>query len=253
MPIPAMLLGAAATGGTMILQNRLNKRAQDRAFEQNKQFWQERFDTEAKYNSPVEQKARMQAAGLNPALMYKSGAGGGGNVSSPSAQGKIAERYELGQLALQSAQVAKIKEDTEKVKVEKDFISSKTEGQGTSNKIAIQDLAIKEIDKSNASEKQKLQLQNLTQDYLNKVEQYNTQVQKTGVTAEQRKQAENLNYEFEKLKKSFIDAGIDRDSGIWQTIKMFLMNTTQPAQLPLGEMWRNMMTEGVDVFGQPSR
>jgi predicted GNAT family acetyltransferase len=185
--------------------------------------------------------------------MYKSGAGGGGNVSSPSAQGKIAERYELGQLALQSAQVAKIKEDTEKVKVEKDFISSKTEGQGTSNKIAIQDLAIKEIDKSNASEKQKLQLQNLTQDYLNKVEQYNTQVQKTGVTAEQRKQAENLNYEFDKLKKSFIDVGIDRDSGIWQTIKMFLMNTTQPAQLPLGEMWRNMMTEGVDVYGVPSR
>jgi len=248
-----LLASAAITGGSMILQNALNKRAQDRAFEQNKQFWQERFDKEAKYNSPVEQKARMQAAGLNPALMYKSGAGGGGNVSSPSAQGKIAERYELGQLALQSAQVAKIKEDTEKVKVEKDFISSKTEGQGTSNKIAIQDLAIKEIDKSNASEKQKLQLQNLTQDYLNKVEQYNTQVQKTGVTAEQRKQAENLNYEFEKLKKSFIDAGIDRDSGIWQTIKMFLMNTTQPAQLPLGEMWRNMMTEGVDVFGQPSR
>ncbi len=248
-----LLASAALTGGSMILGNVLNKRAQDRAFEQNKQFWQERFDTEAKYNSPVEQKARMQAAGLNPALMYKSGAGGGGNVSSPSAQGKIAERYELGQLALQSAQVAKIKEDTEKVKVEKDFISSKTEGQGTSNKIAIQDLAIKEIDQSNASEKQKLQLQNLTQDYLNKVEQYNTQVQKTGVTAEQRKQAENLNYEFDKLKKSFIDVGIDRDSGIWQTIKMFLMNTTQPAQLPLGEMWRNMMTEGVDVYGVPSR
>ena len=68
--MPIGLLGTAAiTGGSMILQNRLNKRAQDRAFEQNKQFWQERFDTEAKYNSPVEQKARMQAAGLNPALM----------------------------------------------------------------------------------------------------------------------------------------------------------------------------------------
>jgi hypothetical protein len=248
-----LLASAALTGGSMILGNWLNKRAQDRAFEENKQFWQERFDTEAKYNSPVEQKARMQAAGLNPALMYKSGAGGGGNVTGPSAQGKIAERYELGQLALQSAQVAKIVEDTKRTKAEKDYITSKTEGQGTSNKIAIQDLAIKEIDKSNASEKQKLQLQNLTQDYLNKVEQYNTQVQKTGLTAGQRKQAENLNYEFDKLKKSFIDVGIDRDSGIWQTIKMFLMNTTQPAQLPMGEMWRNMWTEGVDIYGQPSR
>ena len=261
--VPAAAAGAKIAWGTLAAkaapfalsmgQGYMDKRAQDRAFEQNKAFWHERFDKEAKYNSPVEQAARLQAAGLNPALMYKSGAGAGGNVSGGAAQGKMAERYQLGELALQSAQVAKIKEDTEKVRVEKDFISSKTEGQGTSNKIAIQNLGIKEIEKSNASEKQRLQLQNSLQDYLNKVEQYNSQVQKTGLTAEQRKQAENLNYEFEKLKKSFIDVGIDRDSGIWQTIKMFLMNTTQPAQLPLGEMWRNMWTEGVDIYGQPSR
>ena len=122
MPIPiaigAAALGAGASLAGGIIQNRANRRAQDRAFEQNKQFWQERFDKEAQYNSPLQQKARMQAAGLNPALMYKIGAGGGGNVSSPSAQGKIAERYELGQLALQSAQVAKILEDTKRVKAE---------------------------------------------------------------------------------------------------------------------------------------
>lgn len=166
MPIPAMLLQAAATGGSMILQNRLNKRAQDRAFEQNKAFWQERFDTEAKYNSPVEQKARMQAAGLNPALMYKSGAGGGGNVSSPSAQGKVAERYELGQLALQSAQVAKIQEDTEKVKAEKAFIESKTTGQGTSNEIAAKDLLMKEIDLQYKGQEKAGQVENIIQNAL---------------------------------------------------------------------------------------
>ncbi len=163
MPIPAMLLGAAASGGTMILQNRLNKRAQDRAFEQNKAFWHERFDKEADYNSPVQQKARMQAAGLNPALMYKSGAGGGGNVSGPSAQGKVAERYELGQLALQSAQVAKINEDTQKVKAEKAYILSKTEGQGTSNEILLEELTMKAIDAEYKEERTKNEVETIVQ------------------------------------------------------------------------------------------
>ncbi len=166
MPIGAILGTAALTGGSMILQNRLNKKAQDRAFEQNKQFWQERFDAEAKYNSPVEQKARMQAAGLNPALMYKSGAGGGGNVTSPSAQGKVAERYELGQLALQSAQVAKLKEDTDRVKAESQFIRSKTTGQGTTNQILLEDLTMKAINAEYLPQEKKQTLETLVQNAL---------------------------------------------------------------------------------------
>jgi hypothetical protein len=213
-----LLASAALTGGSMILGNVLNKRAQDRAFEQNKQFWQERFDAEAKYNSPVEQKARMQAAGLNPALMYKSGAGGGGNVSSPSAQGKIAERYELGQLALQSAQVAKIKEDTEKVKVEKDFISSKTEGQGTSNKIAVQDLTIKQVQATNAPEKVKNELTMQTKQIMLEAEKVSTQKEMT-------QEKKNLNYKFQTLEKDMIDAGVDVTSGPFQTLKQWYLNT----------------------------
>lgn len=165
MPIP-IAIGAAAIGAGAglaggVMQNVANKRAQDRAFEQNKAFWQERFDKEAKYNSPVEQVARMQAAGLNPALMYKSGAGGGGNVSSPSAQGKVAERYELGQLALQSAQVAKLVEDTQKVKAEKAFIESKTGGQSTTNEILAKQLVMKEIEAGNYSAQNKAFVDNL--------------------------------------------------------------------------------------------
>jgi len=166
MPIPAMLLAAAGTAGSMVLQNRLNKRAQDRAFEQNKQFWHERFDKEAQYNSPVEQAARLQAAGLNPALMYKSGAGGGGNVTGPSSQGKVAERYELGQLALQSAQVAKIQEDTAKVKAEKLYIESKTEGQGTTNEILLEELTMKAIDAEYKEEKTRNEVETIVQNAL---------------------------------------------------------------------------------------
>lgn len=166
MPIPVAIGAAAIGAGAGIMQNIANKRAQDRAFEQNKQFWQERFDAEAKYNSPVEQKARMQAAGLNPALMYKSGAGGGGNVSSPSAQGKVAERYELGQLALQSAQVAKLVEDTNKVKAEKLYIQSKTEGQGSTNQILVQNAFMKAIEAGRYDEANKAAVEKLVQDAL---------------------------------------------------------------------------------------
>jgi len=217
--MPIGLLGTAAiTGGSMILQNRLNKRAQDRAFEQNKQFWQERFDTEAKYNSPVEQKARMQAAGLNPALMYKSGAGGGGNVSAPSSQGKVAERYELGQLALQSAQVAKIVEDTKRTKAEKDYITSKTEGQGTSNKIAVQDLTIKQVQATNAPAQVKNMLNKQVADIMLQAEKLKTQAQDTQAK-------KNLNYKFEVLEKDMIEAGVDVTSGPFQTLKQWFLNT----------------------------
>ena len=213
-----LLASAALTGGSMILGNVLNKRAQDRAFEQNKAFWQERFDKEADYNSPVQQKARMQAAGLNPALMYKSGAGGGGNVSSPSAQGKVAERYELGQLALQSAQVAKIVEDTKRTKAEKDYITSKTEGQGTSNKIAVQDLTIKQVQATNAPEKVKNELTMQTKQIMLEAEKVSTQKEMT-------QEKKNLNYKFQTLEKDMIDAGVDVTSGPFQSLKQWYLNT----------------------------
>jgi hypothetical protein len=100
-------IGKAAPYALSIGQGYMDRRAQERAFEQNKQFWFERFEKEAQYNSPVQQKARMQAAGLNPALMYKGGQTGG-SVSGGSAQGKIAERYQMTELAKMSAEVGRI-------------------------------------------------------------------------------------------------------------------------------------------------
>lgn len=213
----------ALQAGLALGQNYLDRRAQDRAFEQNKQFWHERFDKEAQYNSPVQQKARMVAAGLNPALMYKGGQTGG-NVSGGSAQGKIAERYQLTELARMSAEVQKIKADTEKTKAEDLFIKSKTEGQGTSNKIAVQDLAIKSIEATNADAKMKLSLKNDLMTILNQVEKWNTQVQQTGLTEQQKINQQNLNYKFEKLEKDLIEAGVDRESPWFQSLKMFYIN-----------------------------
>lgn len=157
-------MGALATlgiaAGSTLLGSYLDKRAQDRAFEQNKQFWHERFDKEAQYNSPVQQKARMMAAGLNPALMYKGGQTGG-SVTGGSAQGKIAERYQLTELAKMSAEVDAIRKNTEKVEAEKSFIEAKTTGQGTLNEKAVVDLAKAEIEKMYLDDKQKAGLDKL--------------------------------------------------------------------------------------------
>ena len=114
-PLAVLGLNLAAGGIQQGLQNRYNRKQQEKSFEQNKEFWHERYDKEAKYNSPVEQRARMQQAGLNPAMMYKQGAGSG-NVKGGGAQGKMADRMNMANLAATSAQTAKIIEDKAKAK-----------------------------------------------------------------------------------------------------------------------------------------
>lgn len=220
----------------------LDQRAQKKAFEQNKQFWHERFDKEAKYNSPVQQKARMKEAGLSPALMYKGGQTGG-NVSGGSAQGKIAERAQLTELALMSAQVAEIKEKAKKTKAEKEFIESKTEGQGTSNKIAVQNLAIKQVEATNASAKMKLSLKNDLMSVLNQVEKYNTQVQITGLTAERKQEAKNINFKFEELQRELIKEGVDPDSGAFQSLKTWVINNMAGKWDDLWDSFKNPQFE----------
>ena len=147
MSIIAAGIGAGVGLISQNIQNRYNRRQQDKAFAENKEFWHERFDKESKYNSPVEQKVRMQQAGLNPAMMYKQGAGSG-NVKGGGAQGKMADKMNMANLAATSAQTANIVEDTRKKQVEADYIKSRTTGQDTDNagKVinnAIQDLNLK--------------------------------------------------------------------------------------------------------------
>lgn len=174
-------MGALATlgiaAGSTLLGSYLDRRAQDRAFEQNKQFWHERFDKEAQYNSPVQQKARMMAAGLSPALMYKGGQTGG-NVSGGSAQGKIAERYQLTELAKMSAEVEAIKKNTEKTEAEKSFIEAKTTGQGTTNEKLVIDLAKAQIEKESWDERTKAGVDKLVAEAAKAMSEADTAAQK---------------------------------------------------------------------------
>jgi hypothetical protein len=223
MGLTALGIQAALTGGQYLL----DRRAQQKAFEQNKQFWHERFDKEAQYNSPVQQKARMQEAGLSPALMYKGGQTGG-NVSGGSAQGKIAERAQLTELARMSAEVAKIKADTQKTLTEKNYILAKTEGQGTQNEIAVQNLAIREIEASNASQKIKNELEKQVREITLLAQKANTEKQITGLQRVKKEYQQEMLNKYQKLYKNAVEQGIDIEAGAFQTLKMMMMNIVFP-------------------------
>lgn len=205
----AAALSAGLSAGTTIWQNIANRRAQERAFQQNKQFWYERFDKEAQYNHPLEQMARLKEAGLNPALMYKSGAGGAGSVAGPSAQGKVAEKYDLANLAMVSAQTAKIVNDAKKSKAEADLIRENTilsqlkgKGQITLNEQALVDLALKQVELQYKDDEKKQQLEKLIQEAL----KMKADAEKAGTQAEM---AKSEQYILDHVHKRAAEYGID--------------------------------------------
>jgi len=224
------MIGAGVSAGTTIYQNIANRRAQERAFQQNKQWWHERFDKEARYNHPVQQMARLKEAGLNPALMYKSGAGGAGSVAGPSAQGKIAEKYDMANLALMSAQTAKmindakkseaeaglIKQNTELSKVSTELTGLKSKGQETANEKAIVDLAMANIDLQYKDKEKAQQYEKLLQEAI----KAKHEAQKAGTEAEI---AEMEKYIMENVHKKAAELGIDTRTGLQGAIVQVIM------------------------------
>lgn len=67
----------AITAASNRRQYKNQVKAMELQLDQNKQLW----DYQNAYNSPQAQMARLQEAGLNPRLIYGSGAGGAGNAS----------------------------------------------------------------------------------------------------------------------------------------------------------------------------
>ena len=70
-------IGAVAGGAQAAATGKMNRKS--------RKFQREMFDKTNKYNSPLEQRKRLEAAGLNPNLVYGSSSGGvAGTASQPS-------------------------------------------------------------------------------------------------------------------------------------------------------------------------
>lgn len=71
----------------MNLQADLNKQQADYSQGLAKEMYDYTFNNEAEYNDPINQRKRMEAAGLNPALLYGASAAGASGTSSGSTTG----------------------------------------------------------------------------------------------------------------------------------------------------------------------
>lgn len=74
--VAGAISGGSGLIGSMIA-NRGNRKLAEYAYEKNVDMW----NRENEYNSPVQQMARYQKAGLNPNLIYESGSASAGNAS----------------------------------------------------------------------------------------------------------------------------------------------------------------------------
>lgn len=92
MPIPAAVLGGLVAGGGALLGGGLNwlgqrdaNRTNVRLAKMGQKFELDMWNKQNAYNSPTEQMQRLIDAGLNPNLMYGSGANSGLSSSMPRA------------------------------------------------------------------------------------------------------------------------------------------------------------------------
>lgn len=99
--------------------NRRQQRYNQKAFERTKQFYWNQWNANNEYNHPVQQRARLEEAGFNPALMYgQSGSTGMSTMGStanmePAQLKELPGGLEFAQLQLIKSQQLNTDEDTQ--------------------------------------------------------------------------------------------------------------------------------------------
>ena len=99
--------------------NRRQQRYNQKAFERTKQFYWNQWNANNEYNHPVQQRARLEEAGFNPALMYGQSSSTGMSTMGSTANMEPAQLKELpgglefAQLQLIKSQQLNTDEDTQ--------------------------------------------------------------------------------------------------------------------------------------------
>lgn len=145
MPIPLLGMGlmAATTAASHYLRNKENEQNTDRQSEANREMALFNHNLQLdmwKKTGYEAQRKQMEEAGLNPALMYGQGGGGGQTTGSPSGQGVgmgQAGNYDMSggiqELGLMQAQKANIEAQTEAAKAQANKTNAEAENMGFQN------------------------------------------------------------------------------------------------------------------------
>lgn len=110
------LMGAAASQVGNVVQSQINSK---QAYDRQRSLWSEQFNAANQYNSPVEQRKRLEAAGLNPYLnMDKIATGNITSALPESAQSPAIQAntdpMTLANVGLMSAQARNLDSETDK-------------------------------------------------------------------------------------------------------------------------------------------
>lgn len=136
------------------LQHKYNQKLSEQAFNQNVEMW----NMQNAYNSPIEQRKRLEQAGLNPALMYGNGGGSTGNANQmPQYQSfgqDITQNLMTGlQMAQVYANVRKTNAEAQKQELENPYVGATAQAI-LDNYIANTDLTKEQKEKVLVEQKQ---------------------------------------------------------------------------------------------------
>lgn len=88
----AALIGAGISAASAYAQAKMNKRHQEDLMKKSNKLNVENWERENRYNSPAAQMFRLKSAGLNPNLIYQSGAPvASGSIESPNTGSNVAD------------------------------------------------------------------------------------------------------------------------------------------------------------------
>lgn len=180
--------GIQAVGG--IIQSGIQANSTKQANKRNEEYNTRQWWAQNLYNHPTMQRARLEEAGLNPALMYGNGGASTGNASSPASLSADTPDYSaLNKLSDAGASYINLK------KTNADTANAQKEIEVKDSSIALQNSATsKNLSETATTDQQRLYAQDL---HDTAVQQASATLKSTGVqTAKTQQEVDNTNQLF---------------------------------------------------------